>query len=56
MVYVKSVLAGVAALLVASVLYFSWIRRIWASRVAAKSCVDRRRVHVVEFHRFLTIG
>jgi len=32
------------------------IRRIWASRVAAKSCVDRRRVHVVEFHRFLTIG
>jgi three-Cys-motif partner protein len=34
----------------------TWIRRILASRGAAKRCVDRLGVHVVEFHQFLTIG
>ena len=34
----------------------TWIRRILASREAAKRCVDRLGVHVVEFHQFLTIG
>ncbi len=34
----------------------TWIRRILASREAAKRCVDRLGVRVVEFQQFLTSG
>ena len=44
------------ALSVCARLLSTWIRRILASREAAKRCVDRLGVHVVEFHQFLTIG